>query len=87
MKYSFENPADITITKTFQIVYYEIGTILLVPNISAVVQVIFYDKLNTRYDRSFLLIDSEDKKDYSNWQSDDYLYSYINQHFQIIFDN
>ena len=87
MKHNFEEPTEITITKKFTITHYEIGNILLNPNISAVVQVIFYEDDNKRHDRSFLLIDSEDKKDYSNWQTDDYLYSYINMNFMKIFDN
>ena len=83
MKHFFEEPTEIIITKTFLIMYYEIGNILLNPNISAVVQVIFYDNDNKRHDRSFLLID----KDYTDWQTDDYLYSYINSNFLEIFDN
>ena len=83
MKHHFEEPVEITITKNFIITHYDIGNILLHPNISAVVQVIFYDNDNKRHDRSFLLID----KDYTDWQTDDYLYSYINSNFLEIFDN
>ena len=87
MKHNFEEAIEITITKKFTITHYEIGHIMLNPNVSAVVQITFYDNDNKRHDRSFLLIDSEDKKDYSNWQTDDYLYSYINTNFMKIFDN
>ena len=83
MKHHFEEPTEITITKKFIITHYEIGNILLNPNISAVVQENFYDDDNRRHDRSFLLID----KDYTDWQTDDYLYSYINSNFLKIFDN
>ena len=81
MKHCFENPAEIT--KTILITHYEIGNILLSPNVSAVVSVIFYDDDSRRHDRSFLLID----KDYTDWQTDDYLYSYVNSNFLKIFDN
>ena len=83
MKHNFEEAIEITITKKFTISHYEIGNILLNPNVSAIVQVIFYEDNNKRHDRSFLLID----KDYTDWQTDDYLYSYINTNFLKIFDN
>lgn len=87
MKHYFEDPSEIIITKSFLITHYEISNILLNPTISAIVQVVFYDNTNKRYDRSFLLIDTEDRKDYSDWQTDDYLYSFINKNFLKIFDN
>ena len=83
MKHNFEQIVEIAITKKFTITHYEIGNILLNPNVSAVVQVIFYEDDNIRHDRSFLLIG----KDYIDWQTDDYLYSYINTNFMKIFDN
>ena len=87
MKHHFDEPNQITITKKFIITHYTIGNIILCPNINAIIDVIFYDSSDTRYHRSFLLIDTEDKKDYTNWETDDYLYSYINSNFLRIFDN
>ena len=82
--YYLENPKPFTISKSYTITHYEIFNILLIPQISAVIQVWFYDDRATRYERSFRLID----KDYSDWTTDDYLYEYINRpdNFLRIFD-
>ena len=86
MKVYIDTPSQIIISKTYLILNFEVYNIMLIPSTSAIVQVYFYDDKGVRYQRDFLLIDTDTSKDYSNWQDDSYLYSYININFERIFN-
>ena len=86
MKVYLENCIELVITKTYNITNFEIYNIILVPRTSGLVQVYFYDNIGIRYQRDFLLIDTEECQDYSNWLDDSYLYMYVNTHFERIFN-
>ena len=86
MKINLDNCIELVITKTYFITHFEIYNIILKPRTSGLVQVYFYDDNLIRYQRDFLLIDTEESQDYSNWLDDSYLYTYVNTHFERIFN-
>ena len=74
---------EIIITKKYIIQSYEILYINLKLNVSGHIYImIFYNDTET-IEKNFILIG----QDYTDWNTDDYLYSYINNNIQIIFNN
>ena len=74
---------EIIITKQYIIQSYEILYINLKLNVSGHIYImIFYNDTET-IEKNFMLIDDE----YLKWSSDDYLYEYINNNIQKIFNN
>ena len=74
---------EIIITKQYIIHSYEILYINLKLNLSGHIYImIFYNDTET-IEKNFILIDDE----YLKWSSDDYLYEYINNNIERIFNN
>ena len=74
---------EIIITKKYIIQAYEILYINLKLNESALIYImIFYNDTET-IEKNFILIDD----DYSKWENDNYLYEYINNNKEKIFNN
>ena len=74
---------EIIITKKYIIQSYEILYINLKLNVSGHIYImIFYNDTET-IEKNFILIG----QDYTDWNTDDYLYSYINDNIERIFNN
>ena len=74
---------EIIITKQYIIQSYEILYINLKLNVSGHIYImIFYNDTET-IEKNFMLIDD----DYLKWDNDNYLYSYINDNIEFIFNN
>ena len=74
---------EIIITKQYIIQSYEILYINLKLNVSGHIYImIFYNDTET-IEKNFMLIDD----DYLKWDNDNYLYSYINDNIELIFNN
>ena len=74
---------EIIITKQYIIQSYEILYINLKLNFSGHIYImIFYNDTET-IEKNFILIG----QDYTDWNTDDYLYEYINNNIQNIFNN
>ena len=74
---------EIIITKQYIIQSYEILYINLKLNVSGHIYImIFYNDTET-IEKNFILIG----QDYTDWNTDDYLYSYINDNIERIFNN
>ena len=74
---------DIIITKQYIIQSYEILYINLKLNVSGHIYImIFYNDTET-IEKIFIL----NGQDYTDWNTDDYLYSYINNNIERIFNN
>ena len=74
---------EIIITKKYIIQSYEILYINLKLNESALIYIMIFYNNNFSIEKNFILIDDE----YLKWSSDDYLYEYINNNIQKIFNN
>ena len=75
--------SEIIITKKYIIQSYEILYINLKLNVSGHIYImIFYNDTET-IEKKFILIG----QDYTDWNTDDYLYSYINDNIEKIFNN
>ena len=74
---------EIIITKQYIIQTYEILYINLKLNESALIYIMIFYNNNFSIEKNFILIDDE----YLKWSSDDYLYEYINNNIQKIFNN
>ena len=74
---------EIIITKQYIIQAYEILYINLKLNVSGHIYImIFYNDTET-IEKNFIL----NGQDYTDWNTDDYLYSYINNNIERIFNN
>ena len=74
---------EIIITKQYIIQAYEILYINLKLNVSGHIYImIFYNDTET-IEKNFILIG----QDYTDWNTDDYLYSFINNNIEKIFNN
>ena len=74
---------EIIIKKQYIIQSYEILYINLKLNVSGHIYImIFYNDTET-IEKNFILIG----QDYTDWNTDDYLYSYINDNIERIFNN
>ena len=75
--------SEIIITKKYIIQSYEILYINLKLNVSGHIYImIFYNDTET-IEKNFIL----NGQDYTDWNTDDYLYSYINNNIERIFNN
>ena len=81
MKIELENP--IIVKKNYNIISYQILSINIKPNISAVLEIMFYSDDNELYSRQYLLIGQE----YTDWETDDYLDIFISNNIEKIFNN
>ena len=74
---------ELIITKQYIIQSYEILYINLKLNESSTIYIMIFYNDNQIVERSFMLIG----QDYTDWTTDDYLYSYVNTHIEKIFNN
>ena len=74
---------EIIITKQYIIQSYEILYINLKLNVSGHIYIMIFYNDNETIEKDFMLIEDE----YLKWSSDDYLYEYINNNIQKIFNN
>ena len=74
---------ELIINKQYIIQSYEILHINLKLNTSASIYIMIFYNDNETVEKNFNLIG----KDYTDWSSDDYLYSYINDNIVKIFNN
>ena len=74
---------EIIITKQYIIQSYEILYINLKLNESASIYIMIFYNNDETIERSFTL----NGQDYTDWTTDDYLYTYININIQKIFNN
>ena len=81
MKIELENP--IIVKKNYNIIGYQILSINIKPTISAVLEIMFYCDDNELYSRQFTLIGQE----YLDWETDDYLHTFISNNIEKIFNN
>ena len=80
MKIELENP--IIVKKNYNIISYQILSINIKPNISAVLEIMFYCDDNELYSRQYQLIN----KEYTDWETDDYLNTFISNNIENIFN-
>ena len=81
MKIDLENTVIVKIN--YNIISYEILTINIKPNISGLLEIMFYCDDNQLYSRQYLLIN----KEYTDWTTDDYLNLFISNNIEKIFNN
>ena len=81
MKIDLEN--IVTVKKDYNIVSFEIMSINIKPNISAILEIIFFCDNDKLYSRQYLLIE----KEYLDWTTDDYLPYIIKLNIEKIFNN
>ena len=81
MKVDLENA--IIVKKNYNIISFEIWSINIKPNISALLEIMFYCDDDKLFSRQYLLID----KEYSDWTTDDYLPRIIKLNLENIFNN
>ena len=81
MKIELENA--IIVKKNYNIISFEILSKNIKPSISALLEIMFYCDDNELYSRQYLLID----KEYLDWETDDYLYTFISNNIEKIFNN
>ena len=81
MKVDLQNSA--TVTKNYIIIAYEIISIHLIPSIKAILEIIFYCDNDKLYSRRYVLED----KEYTDWQSDEYLDVFLVNNIKKIFEN
>ena len=74
---------ELIITKEYIIQSYEILYINLKLNESALIYIMLFFNDNETVEKNFLLIND----DYTQWTTDDYLYTYINDNIERIFNN
>ena len=74
---------EIIITKQYIIQSYEILYINLKLNVSGHIYIMIFYNDNFSIEKNFILIG----QDYTDWNTDDYLYSYINDNIEKIFNN
>ena len=74
---------EIIINKQYIIQSYEILYINLKLNVSGHIYIMIFYNDNETIEKDFMLIEDE----YLKWSSDDYLYEYINNNIQKIFNN
>ena len=81
MKIDLEN--IVIVKKNYNIISFEILSINIKPNISALLDIMIFCDNNQLYSKQYLLID----KEYSDWQTDDYLSFFITNNIEKIFNN
>ena len=74
---------EIIINKQYIIQSYEILYINLKLNVSGHIYIMIFYNNTESIEKIFILIDD----DYSKWENDNYLYEYINNNIQNIFNN
>ena len=81
MKIDLEN--IVIVKKNYNIISFEILSINIKPNISALLDIMIFCDNNQLYSKQYLLID----KEYSDWSTDDYLPYIIKLNLEKIFNN
>ena len=71
------------IIKSYNINYYQITNITIIPNLSAKLEILFFSIDNQIYSRNYTLENDE----YSDWQTDGYLNEFIINNLNKIFNN
>jgi hypothetical protein len=75
------NTLSLGITESFDLVYFEINAIRVVPSTSANIEITITGSNGKLYDRIFTI----DGEEYADWVTDDYLYTYIKTNISTIF--
>ena len=83
MKVELINDKQVQINKIYNIIAYEIQSITITPNTSALLEIMLFCDDNELFNRRYLLI----AKEYFDWQSDDYLDVFITGNLKKIFNN
>ena len=73
----------VMIIKSYNINYYQITNITIIPNLSAKLEILFFSIDNQIYSRNYTLENDE----YSDWQTDGYLNEFIINNLNKIFNN
>ena len=81
MKIDLEN--IVTVKKNYNIISFEIMSINIKPNISALLEIMFFCDDDKLYSRQYLLVE----KEYLDWTTDDYLPYIITNNIEKIFNN
>ena len=77
------NEKQVQITKIYNIIAYEIQSITITPNTSALLEIMLFCDDNELFNKRYLLI----SKEYSDWTTDDYLDVFISTNLKKIFNN
>ena len=80
MKFDLEN--IVIVKKNYNIISFEILSINIKPNVSALIEIMFYCDDDKLYSRQFLL----ENQLYLNWTTDDYLPYIIELNLELIFN-
>ena len=81
MKFDLEN--IVIVKKNYNIISFEILSINIKPNVSALIEIMFYCDDDKLYSRQFLL----ENQLYLDWTTDDYLPYIIKLNLEKIFNN
>ena len=79
----FELETIVTVKKNYNIIAYEILCINIKPAISALLDIMIFCDDNKLYSRQYQLIN----KEYTDWETDDYLNTFISNNIEKIFNN
>ena len=77
------NEKQVQITKIYNIIAYEIQSITITPNTSALLEIMLFCDDNELFNKRYLLI----SKEYSDWSTDDYLDVFISTNLKKNFNN
>ena len=77
------NEKQVQITKIYNIIAYEIQSITITPNTSALLEIMLFCDDNELFNKRYLLI----SKEYSDWTTDDYLDVFISTNLKKNFNN
>ena len=83
MKVDWIIEKQVQITKLYNIIAYEIQSITITPNTSALLEIMLFCDDNELFNKRYLLIN----KEYSDWTTDDYLDVFITGNLKKIFNN
>ena len=83
MKVDLINEKQVQITKIYNIIAYEIQSITITPNTSALLEIMLFCDDNELFNKRYLLI----SKEYSDWSTDDYLDVFISTNLKKNFNN
>ena len=79
----FELETIVTVKKNYNIISFEILCINIKPTISALLDIMIFCDDNELYSRQYQLIN----KEYTDWETDDYLNTFISNNIEKIFNN
>ena len=83
MKVDWIIEKQVQITKLYNIIAYEIQSITITPNTSALLEIMLFCDDNELFNKRYLLI----SKEYTDWSTDDYLDVFITGNLNFFFNN